>query len=197
VLPPVNGGASRQESVRAGLEACNRIGRTVLVHDAARPFRVAGADQRARSQRACGGAAGVGNARSPTPSRRRLPPSKVKSTQRKKCGDKKKNLVHPLNNNKKTAGIGRAPSTAHRCAVQDAAAFAICGVPRRPPPCHTRRDATISPTTPRLREWAGLKVTTFGRRGGNVKLHYVQTISSAPETAKLALSDVRKPDFGL
>ncbi|MEI8152376.1 MAG: 2-C-methyl-D-erythritol 4-phosphate cytidylyltransferase [Hyphomicrobiales bacterium] len=39
LLPPVLGGASRQASVRAGLEALNaRPPDIVLVHDAARPF---------------------------------------------------------------------------------------------------------------------------------------------------------------
>jgi 2-C-methyl-D-erythritol 4-phosphate cytidylyltransferase/2-C-methyl-D-erythritol 2,4-cyclodiphosphate synthase len=39
VLPPVAGGASRQESVRAGLEALAAHGpQAVLIHDAARPF---------------------------------------------------------------------------------------------------------------------------------------------------------------
>jgi 2-C-methyl-D-erythritol 4-phosphate cytidylyltransferase/2-C-methyl-D-erythritol 2,4-cyclodiphosphate synthase len=39
LLPPVSGGATRQDSVRAGLEALARHGPAiVLVHDAARPF---------------------------------------------------------------------------------------------------------------------------------------------------------------
>jgi 2-C-methyl-D-erythritol 4-phosphate cytidylyltransferase / 2-C-methyl-D-erythritol 2,4-cyclodiphosphate synthase len=40
LLPPVAGGATRQQSVRAGLEALARAGapEIVLVHDAARPF---------------------------------------------------------------------------------------------------------------------------------------------------------------
>jgi 2-C-methyl-D-erythritol 4-phosphate cytidylyltransferase/2-C-methyl-D-erythritol 2,4-cyclodiphosphate synthase len=40
LAPPVEGGATRQQSVRAGLEALARAGapETVLVHDAARPY---------------------------------------------------------------------------------------------------------------------------------------------------------------
>jgi 2-C-methyl-D-erythritol 4-phosphate cytidylyltransferase/2-C-methyl-D-erythritol 2,4-cyclodiphosphate synthase len=39
LLPPVHGGASRQESVRLGLESLEAMGpQTVLIHDAARPF---------------------------------------------------------------------------------------------------------------------------------------------------------------
>src|SRR5262245_64838725 len=39
VLPPVRGGDTRQASVRAGLEALERLAPDiVLVHDAARPF---------------------------------------------------------------------------------------------------------------------------------------------------------------
>ena len=39
LLPPVNGGASRQDSVRLGLESLEAMRpRTVLIHDAARPF---------------------------------------------------------------------------------------------------------------------------------------------------------------
>src|SRR5689334_433290 len=39
LLPPVNGGASRQESVRLGLESLEAMRpQTVLIHDAARPF---------------------------------------------------------------------------------------------------------------------------------------------------------------
>ena len=46
VLPPVFGGATRQASVRAGLEALEaHQPEIVLVHDAARPFASAGADR--------------------------------------------------------------------------------------------------------------------------------------------------------
>lgn len=39
LLPPIHGGASRQESVLLGLESLERlVPKTVLVHDAARPF---------------------------------------------------------------------------------------------------------------------------------------------------------------
>jgi 2-C-methyl-D-erythritol 4-phosphate cytidylyltransferase/2-C-methyl-D-erythritol 2,4-cyclodiphosphate synthase len=48
VLPPVHGGATRQASVRAGLEALVRRGPDiVLVHDAARPFASTGLISRA------------------------------------------------------------------------------------------------------------------------------------------------------
>ncbi|WP_375455532.1 bifunctional 2-C-methyl-D-erythritol 4-phosphate cytidylyltransferase/2-C-methyl-D-erythritol 2,4-cyclodiphosphate synthase [uncultured Methylobacterium sp.] len=49
LLPPVAGGATRQDSVRAGLEALDAAGAPgiVLVHDAARPFVDAGLIDRA------------------------------------------------------------------------------------------------------------------------------------------------------
>lgn len=49
LLPPVEGGATRQDSVRAGLEALEAAGApdVVLVHDAARPFVDAGLIERA------------------------------------------------------------------------------------------------------------------------------------------------------
>ncbi len=48
VLPPVFGGATRQASVRAGLEALKaHEPEIVLVHDAARPFASAGLIERA------------------------------------------------------------------------------------------------------------------------------------------------------
>ena len=57
LLPPVLGGATRQASVRAGLEALQRRAPDiVLVHDAARPFCSAGPDSRAIAAAANGAA---------------------------------------------------------------------------------------------------------------------------------------------
>jgi 2-C-methyl-D-erythritol 4-phosphate cytidylyltransferase/2-C-methyl-D-erythritol 2,4-cyclodiphosphate synthase len=52
LLPPVPGGATRQESVRAGLEALGLLAETpdlVLIHDGARPFATPGLIARAES----------------------------------------------------------------------------------------------------------------------------------------------------
>jgi 2-C-methyl-D-erythritol 4-phosphate cytidylyltransferase/2-C-methyl-D-erythritol 2,4-cyclodiphosphate synthase len=58
LLPPVAGGATRQSSVRAGLEALNaQAPGFVLIHDAARPFLSAGLINRAISAAMNGGAA--------------------------------------------------------------------------------------------------------------------------------------------
>jgi 2-C-methyl-D-erythritol 4-phosphate cytidylyltransferase/2-C-methyl-D-erythritol 2,4-cyclodiphosphate synthase len=47
LLPPVEGGATRQDSVRLGLESLDEVKPTrVLIHDAARPFADAGLIQR-------------------------------------------------------------------------------------------------------------------------------------------------------
>src|SRR5438552_2415305 len=58
VLPPVPGGASRQASVRAGLQALETVAPDiVLIHDAARPFVSAALISRAISAVATSGAA--------------------------------------------------------------------------------------------------------------------------------------------
>src|SRR5258705_4899594 len=61
LLPAVFGGATRQASVRAGLEAlASRQPEFVLVHDAARPFASAALITRAITAAARTGAAGAG-----------------------------------------------------------------------------------------------------------------------------------------
>src|SRR5262249_57328863 len=59
LLPPVDGGASRQASVRAGLEALQPLRPDlVLVHDAARPFASQALITRAIAAARASGAAG-------------------------------------------------------------------------------------------------------------------------------------------
>ena len=68
LLPPVHGGATRQASVRAGLEAlAPRRPDLVLVHDAARPFASAALVTRAIAAARAQRRRRSGRRRSPTP----------------------------------------------------------------------------------------------------------------------------------
>jgi 2-C-methyl-D-erythritol 4-phosphate cytidylyltransferase/2-C-methyl-D-erythritol 2,4-cyclodiphosphate synthase len=162
LLPPVNGGALRQASVRAGLEALEpRRPDLVLVHDAARPFASAALIARAIAAARASGAA--------------IPVVPVADTV--KTVDAAGYV---------TGTIDRAPLRL----VQTPQAFGFAALleAHHRAKAAGREDFTDDAA---LAEWAGLTVTTFEGEAGNVKLTSNEDFARA-EVAKLAgLSDVR------
>jgi 2-C-methyl-D-erythritol 4-phosphate cytidylyltransferase/2-C-methyl-D-erythritol 2,4-cyclodiphosphate synthase len=162
LLPPVNGGALRQASVRAGLEALEpRCPDLVLVHDAARPFASAALIARAIAAARASGAA--------------IPVVPVADTV--KTVDAAGYV---------TGTIDRAPLRL----VQTPQAFGFAALLKAHHRAKAagREDFTDDAA---LAEWAGLTVTTFEGEAGNVKLTSNEDFARA-EVAKLAgLSDVR------
>jgi 2-C-methyl-D-erythritol 4-phosphate cytidylyltransferase/2-C-methyl-D-erythritol 2,4-cyclodiphosphate synthase len=162
LLPPVLGGATRQASVRAGLEALEaRRPEFVLVHDAARPFASPALVERAIAAARKAGAA--------------IPAIPVADT------------VKTVD----TAGIvtGTLARDGLRI-VQTPQAFkfdTLMAAHRRAQAA-SRDDFTDDAA---LAEWAGLKVATFEGEVANVKLTTAEDFQRA-EAAHLAeLSDVR------
>jgi 2-C-methyl-D-erythritol 4-phosphate cytidylyltransferase / 2-C-methyl-D-erythritol 2,4-cyclodiphosphate synthase len=162
LLPPVPGGATRQASVRAGLDALEREHPDlVLVHDAARPFVSDALIARAIAAASASGAAIPAIAVSDT----------VKSVDAAGCV---------------TGTIDRA----HLRLVQTPQAFAFSALldAHQRAKAAGRDDFTDDA---QLAEWAGLKVATFEGEAGNLKLTTSDDFVRA-EAAKLAaLSDVR------
>jgi 2-C-methyl-D-erythritol 4-phosphate cytidylyltransferase / 2-C-methyl-D-erythritol 2,4-cyclodiphosphate synthase len=162
LLPPVNGGAARQASVRAGLEALEESRPDlVLVHDAARPFASDALITRAITAARASGAA--------------VPVIPVADT------------VKTVDASGAVTGtIDRA----HLRMVQTPQAFGFAALleAHRRAQAAGREDFTDDAA---LMEWAGCKVTTFEGEAGNVKLTTNEDFARA-EAAKLAaLSDVR------
>ena len=162
LLPPVCGGASRQASVRAGLEALEpHRPDVVLVHDAARPFLSDALITRAIAAGRESGAAVPVLAVAET----------VKTVDAAGC-------------------VTATPDRARLRVVQTPQAFgfaALLDAHRRAKA--VGRDNFTDDAA--LAEWAGLKVTTFAGETQNVKLTTDDDFVRA-EAAKLAaLSDVR------
>ena len=162
LLPAVPGGASRQASVRAGLEALEpRSPDLVLVHDAARPFASAALIARAIAAARKSGAA--------------VPVIAVADTV--KTVDAAGTV---------TGTIDRA--NLRMVQTPQAFSFAALLEAHRRAKAAGREDFTDDAA---LAEWAGLAVTTFEGEAGNVKLTTNEDFARA-EAAKLAgLSDVR------
>jgi 2-C-methyl-D-erythritol 4-phosphate cytidylyltransferase / 2-C-methyl-D-erythritol 2,4-cyclodiphosphate synthase len=162
LLPPVPGGATRQASVRAGLEAlAARRPELVLVHDAARPFASAALITRAIAAARASGAA--------------VPVLPVADTV--KTVDAAGTV---------TGTIDRAQL--RMVQTPQAFGFAALLAAHRRAQAAGRDDFTDDAA---LAEWAGLKVTTFEGEARNVKLTTTDDFTRA-EAAKLAgLSDVR------
>jgi 2-C-methyl-D-erythritol 4-phosphate cytidylyltransferase/2-C-methyl-D-erythritol 2,4-cyclodiphosphate synthase len=162
LLPPVHGGASRQASVRAGLQALERHRPDlVLVHDAARPFASDALITRAISAAATSGAA--------------VPVIAVADT------------VKTVD---ATGYVTGTIDRGHLRMVQTPQAFGFAPLldAHQRAAAAGRDDFTDDAA---LAEWAGLKVTTFEGEAGNVKVTTNDDFSRA-EVAKLAaLSDVR------
>lgn len=162
LLPPVLGGASRQASVRAGLEALNaRPPDIVLVHDAARPFCSAELVSRAISACSETGAA--------------IPALEVTDTIKR---------VDAMGH---VAGtVDRAPLRA----VQTPQAFnfaALLDAHRRAAK-DGREDFTDDAA---LAEWAGIKVATFAGETGNMKLTTDEDFGKAEGRRMASLADLR------
>ncbi|MGE0038966.1 MAG: bifunctional 2-C-methyl-D-erythritol 4-phosphate cytidylyltransferase/2-C-methyl-D-erythritol 2,4-cyclodiphosphate synthase [Xanthobacteraceae bacterium] len=160
--PPVAGGATRQASVRAGLEALVTVEPdVVLIHDAARPFASSALIARAITATAETGAA--------------IPAIAVADT------------VKTVD----TAGIvGGTLDRAQLRLVQTPQAFAFKPIleAHRRAAAAGRDDFTDDAA---LAEWAGLKVSTFEGDATNVKLTTNEDFARA-EAVKLAeLGDVR------
>ena len=162
LLPAVHGGATRQASVRAGLEALERHRPDhVLVHDAARPFASEGLIARAIAAAAASGAAVPVVAVADT----------VKTVDAAGCV---------------TGTVDRARLRL----VQTPQAFGFAALldAHRRAKAAGRDDFTDDA---HIAEWAGLKVTTFEGETGNVKLTTNDDFVRAEAAMLAALSDVR------
>lgn len=162
ILPPVFGGATRQASVRAGLEALlARKPDIVLVHDAARPF--ASVDLIARAIKA---AEATGAA---------VPALPVTDT------------VKRVDN----AGTIEATldrSSLRLVQTPQAFAFTALVEAHRRAAAQGHEDFTDDAA---LAEWAGMKVTVFPGESGNIKLTTPEDFTRAEAQQSAALGDVR------
>lgn len=162
LLQPVAGGATRQASVRAGLEALSaRAPDIVLVHDAARPFCSAALVSRAIAACAATGAA--------------VPALEVTDT------------IKRLDADGRVAGT--LDRTQLR-AVQTPQAFAFPALldAHRRALAAGREDFTDDAA---LAEWAGLKVAVFAGESGNVKLTTDEDFARAEARRIASLADLR------
>jgi len=161
LLPPVFGGATRQASVRAGLEAlASRKPELVLVHDAARPFASPALIERAMAAAKSGAAVPV------------LPVvDTVKSI------DAAGAITGTID--REQLRVVQTPQAFRFDLLLDAHRRAAAG---------GREDFTDDAA---LAEWAGLKVTTFEGEAGNVKLTTSEDFARAEAAQMAALGDVR------
>jgi 2-C-methyl-D-erythritol 4-phosphate cytidylyltransferase/2-C-methyl-D-erythritol 2,4-cyclodiphosphate synthase len=162
LLPPVHGGATRQASVRAGLEAlASHRPEIVLVHDAARPFASAALVSRAITAARASGAA--------------VPAIPVADT------------VKTVD---KAGAVTGTIDRTHLRMVQTPQAFAFAALvdAHRRAAAQGREDFTDDAA---IAEWAGLKVTTFEGEAGNVKLTTNDDFVRAEAAMLASLSDVR------
>lgn len=162
LLPPVGGGATRQASVRAGLEALSVWAPDiVLVHDAARPF--CSAELVSRAITACGetGAA--------------VPALEVTDTIKRVDADGR---------------VAGTVNRAELRAVQTPQAFAFGPLleAHRRAAKDGREDFTDDAA---LAEWAGIKVAVFAGDGGNIKLTTDEDFAKAEARRIASLADLR------
>jgi 2-C-methyl-D-erythritol 4-phosphate cytidylyltransferase/2-C-methyl-D-erythritol 2,4-cyclodiphosphate synthase len=163
LLAPVFGGATRQASVRAGLEAVAPLRPDlVLIHDAARPYASAALVTRAIAAVAATGAA--------------VPVMPLADTI--KSVDATGRLIE--------ATLDRAILRT----VQTPQAFAFAPVlaAHRRAAANGREDFTDDAA---LAEWAGLKVAAFDGEAGNVKLTTAEDVARAEREHAAALADTR------
>jgi 2-C-methyl-D-erythritol 4-phosphate cytidylyltransferase / 2-C-methyl-D-erythritol 2,4-cyclodiphosphate synthase len=163
ILPPVAGGATRQASVRAGLEALEpREPDIVLIHDAARPFASSELIARAIAAAEITGAA--------------IPGLQVTDTV--KCIDRT---------------TGTIETTLDRNSirlVQTPQAFAFPALLKAHRHAATQgcNDFTDDAA---LAEWAGMKVSVFEGEPGNIKLTTPDDFARAEAMQSASLGDVR------
>ena len=162
VLPPAFGGATRQASVRAGLEALEpHAPDVVLVHDAARPFASQALVARAIEAAANTGAAVPGLAVTDT----------IKSVD--------------------TQGfVDRTLDRSTLRAIQTPQGFAYASLldAHRRAAAQGREDFTDDAA---LAEWAGMKVSVFEGEAGNIKITGPEDFARAEAMQVSALGDVR------
>ena len=162
LLPPVFGGATRQASVRAGLEALSaRQPELVLIHDAARPFASPALVARAIAAAAKTGAA--------------VPTIAIADTV--KTVDAFGTVTGTIA--REALRIVQTPQAFSFPALIEAHRRALAS---------GREDFTDDAA---LAEWAGLKVATFEGEAGNVKLTTAEDFTRAQAAQIAALSDVR------
>lgn len=162
LLPPVFGGATRQASVRAGLEALSASAPDiVLVHDAARPFCSTALVSRAIAACAKTGAA--------------IPGLEVTDTIKRVDAD---------------GTITGTVDRAELRSVQTPQAFAFPALldAHRKAAAAGRDDFTDDAA---LVEWAGLKVATFAGEPGNTKLTTEDDFARAEAKRLASLADLR------
>jgi len=162
LLPPVPGGATRQASVRAGLEALEpQTPDLVLIHDAARPFAT-----RALAERAIAAAAKTGAA---------IPGLAVTDTI-------KRVDAHGL--------VGETLDRSTLRAIQTPQAFAFAPILKahRRAQREGRNDFTDDAA---LAEWAGMQVVVFDGEPTNIKITHPEDFMRAEAMQAAQLSDVR------
>jgi 2-C-methyl-D-erythritol 4-phosphate cytidylyltransferase/2-C-methyl-D-erythritol 2,4-cyclodiphosphate synthase len=162
LLAPVFGGATRQGSVRAGLEAlASHKPDIVLIHDAARPFASAGLVERAIAAAERSGAA--------------IPALPVTDTVKTidAAGMVDKTI------DRTTLRLVQTPQSFAFPALLDAHRRAAAA---------GREDFTDDAA---LAEWAGLKVSVFAGEPGNIKITNEGDFARAEATQFGALGDVR------
>ncbi|HXW25225.1 MAG TPA: bifunctional 2-C-methyl-D-erythritol 4-phosphate cytidylyltransferase/2-C-methyl-D-erythritol 2,4-cyclodiphosphate synthase [Xanthobacteraceae bacterium] len=163
LLAPVFGGATRQGSVRAGLEAlAAQRPDLVLIHDAARPYATAALVSRA--------IAAVG------PTGAAVPVMPVADTV--KSVDRSGQLIEATLDRTRLRTV-QTPQAFRFEAVLDA---------HRRAAASGRDDFTDDAS---LAEWAGLKVATFAGEPGNAKLTTAEDVARAEREHAAALSDMR------
>jgi 2-C-methyl-D-erythritol 4-phosphate cytidylyltransferase/2-C-methyl-D-erythritol 2,4-cyclodiphosphate synthase len=161
-LLPVYGGATRQASVRAGLEALStRAPDIVLIHDAARPFASAELVARAIAATAATGAA--------------IPALSVTDTV--KSVDRDGLVDQTLDRN--TLRLVQTPQGFD---------FAALLAAHRRAAAQGRDDFTDDAA---LAEWAGMKVAVFAGEPGNIKITNTEDFARAEAMQFAALGDVR------
>lgn len=162
LLPPVAGGATRQASVRAGLEAlASRGPGLVLIHDAARPFVSAALIDRAIGAGRTCGAAIPGIALADT----------VKST------DDSGAVTATLD--RRTLRLVQTPQAFTFKLILEAHRRAAA----------TRHESFTDDAA--LAEWAGQRVSVFEGEAANLKVTTADDFARAEMTRLAALSDVR------
>ncbi len=162
LLPAVFGGATRQASVRAGLEALQGLAPDiVLVHDAARPFASPALVSQAIAAARLTGAA--------------VPALPVADTV--KTIDDEGHITGTIDRNQLRV-------------VQTPQAFKYSAIllAHREAAASGKDDFSDDAA---LAEWAGLPVTVFGGDPANVKLTTAEDFARADAAAALALSDIR------
>jgi 2-C-methyl-D-erythritol 4-phosphate cytidylyltransferase/2-C-methyl-D-erythritol 2,4-cyclodiphosphate synthase len=162
VLPPAHGGATRQASVRAGLEALSaHKPDIVLVHDAARPFASPALIERAIHAAEQSGAAVPG-----------LP-----VTDTVKSVDAHGFVATTLDR-----------STLRTIQTPQGFAFAPLLAAHRRAAAEGREDFTDDAA---LAEWAGMKVAVFAGEAGNIKITSAEDFARAEAMQFANLGDVR------